>query len=312
MTTRLFAMIGLLAVLVAGCAPKAAAPEYAAPYEADSFAPSVGLVEESKAGYGVLSTGDVASNVEPIDAERMVVKNASLTMAVDDPQASLDRIARLAEGMGGFVVSANVYQMTLSSGVEVPRASITIRVPAEKLIEALAQIRAETRQPVISENITSQDITATYTNLEARLRNLEAAEKQLQGIMEKATRTQDVLDVFNQLTQVREQIEVIKGQMKYYAESAALSAISVELMANAAVQPLTIGRWQPVGVAKDALQALINTLRVLVNIAIWLVLMVIPVLVIVLAPPYLVVRFFLRRRAKRRAMVKPGTPTEQA
>ena len=47
------------------------------------------------------------------------------------------------------------------------------------------------------------------------------------------------------LPTIREQIEVIKGQMKYYEESARLSMVSVELIANEAVQPLTIGGWQP-------------------------------------------------------------------
>lgn len=287
----------ILSFLVSGCAAKAPARDMAEYRGVEGIAlPSQPEYksEESRQAVSLKPSGSIAT-----DVERMVIKNANLTMAVDDPAASMDRIARMAEEMGGFVVSANVYQMTLDSGVEVPRASITVRVPAEKLTDAIAQIKQETKQPVIRENISSQDITGEYTDLESRLRNLEAAEKQLQGILEKATRTQDVLDVFNQLTQVREQIEVIKGQMKYYAEAAALSSISVELMPNEAVQPLTIGRWQPVGVAKDALQALINTVRVLVNIGIWLVLFVAPVLLIVLGPPFLVVRFFLRRRARK-------------
>ena len=50
--------------------------------------------------------------------------------------------------------------------------------------------------------------------------------------MASATKTEDVMNVFNQLTQVREQIEVIKGQIKYYEESAALSAINVQIMAQ--------------------------------------------------------------------------------
>ena len=46
--------------------------------------------------------------------------------------------------------------------------------------------------------------------------------------------------------------------MKYYEQSAALSSISIQLIANAAMQPLTIAGWQPGGVAKQALQSLIK------------------------------------------------------
>ncbi len=301
-----FALI-VLALLISGCAVatqsarQAEAPSVVTSLESAGSAPAAQpLPEVNKSAYALDQT---ATSVD-----RLVIKNANLSMSVEDPQKSMDNISKMAESMGGYVVSAEMYQQTLDNGTKVPQVNITIRVPAERLAEALATIKAETTQPVISENETSQDVTADYTDLDSRLRNLEAAEKQLQNILDQATKTQDVLDVFNQLTQVREQIEVIKGQMKYYSESAALSAVSVELMANAAVQPLTIGGWQPVGVARQALQALINTLRVLANIAIWLVIVVIPVLAIIVLPPFFVIRYFVRRRARRKALVQAPPP----
>ena len=42
--------------------------------------------------------------------------------------------------------------------------------------------------------------------------------------MDSANRTEDVLNVFDQLTRVRGEIEVIKGQIQYFEESARLSA----------------------------------------------------------------------------------------
>jgi hypothetical protein len=239
-----------------------------------------------------------------------VIKNATLTIVVDDPAASMDAIARMADEMGGYVVTANLYQMPLENGVEVPRANIAVRVPAEKLNEALAQIRSQSNQDPRNENVTSQDVTGEYTDLGSRLRNLEATEEQLTEIMGSAIRTEDVLTVYNQLVQVREQIEVIKGQMQYYEQSAALSSISVDLLANAAAQPLTIGGWQPVGVAKDALQALINTLRFLANLLIWIVLLVLPVLVILYLVFVLPLRFAWRKLRPARKPIQPKPPVE--
>lgn len=239
--------------------------------------------------------------------ERIVIKNAELSIAVSSPPDSMDRISRMAEDMGGFVVSANLYQTRLSSGAEVPRATVTIRVPAERLNEALERIKDETEQPVIHENVSSQDVTEDYTDLQSRLRNLEAAEEQLMEIMDSASKTEDVLAVFNQLTQVREQIEVIKGQIQYYEQSAALSSITVELLPNEAVQPLSIGGWQPVGVAKNALQALIRAGQFLVTAAIWIVLFVLPVLAVIIVPIYLIVRGLLRWRHRRKGKVSEPT-----
>jgi hypothetical protein len=252
---------------------------------------------------------DFAADIPQI--ERIVIKNADLTIAVISPPDSMDRISRMAEEMGGFVVSANLYQTRLSSGAEAPRASVTIRVPAERLNEAIERIKDETDQPVVNENVSSQDVTEDYTDLKSRLRNLEAAEEQLMEIMDSATKPEDVLSVFNQLTQVREQIEVFKGQIQYYEQSAALSSIRAELLPNEAVQPLSIGGWQPVGVARDALQALIRAGQFLATAAIYIVLLILPVLAIIIIPIYLVVRGLLRWRRRRKAEVsEPASSSE--
>ena len=120
--------------------------------------------------------------------------------------------------------------------------------------------------------------------------------------MESANRTEDVLNVFDQLTRVRGEIEVIKGQIQYFEESARLSAISVELIPNEVVQPLTIGGWEPVGVIKDALQSLIGALQGLVNVLIWITLFLLPIIIVVGVPLYFIIRGIRswRRRRKER------------
>ena len=313
MLKRVLIALSILEVLLAACGgAKTVAPSFGAQLQVRESVQSTGGGQpaaspmESQPQIG--SANSVyASNIP--EFKHIVIKNAFLWLAVDDPTKSMDNITKMAEEMGGFVVSASMLQVTLDNGSQVPQVSITIRVPAERLYDALSRIKAETAQPVIREDISSQDVTKEYTDLQSRLGNLQAAESQLKEIMASATKTEDVLNVYNQLKQVQEQIEVIKGQIKYYDDSAALSLISVELKANKAVQqPLTIGGWQPAGVAKSALQALIVTLKFLVNALIWIVLLVAPVLVIVLLLPFLIIRsivVYLRKRRKARVAVTP-------
>lgn len=245
------------------------------------------------------------------DVDRIVIRNGSLEIVVDTPPDSMKKISKLAEELGGYVVSASMTEEQLDSGLKVPRATITIRVPAEKFDEAMEAIKSESNRLPLRENIDSQDVTSEYTDLQSRLRNLKNTEEQLLKIQEEAYKTEDVLQVYERLVQVREQIEVIQGQINYYNESSQKSAISVTLIANEAVQPLTIGHWQPVGVAKDAVQALINTVKVLANIAIWLVIFVLPILLL------LYVIFFLplsliwkawRRRVKQKKLAAATPP----
>jgi hypothetical protein len=297
-------IITILALLSAACASGSAArpsatqaPLLALPraeeYAAGSSADTANVQTAVSGSYG----GTVP------EAKRIVIVNASLSIAVADPEASAARIQKMTKDMGGFVVSIQMSQTTLENGARVPLVYMTVRIPAEQLDEALTQVKAETEQPIISEDLNSQDVTSDYTDLQSRLRNLEAAEQQLQEIMADAIKTEDVLAVYNQLVSVREQIEVLKGQIQYYDEASALSSLSIQLQANEAVQPISIGGWQPGGIAKDAIQALINTLKALVNVSIWLVLYILPTAICVFGPLALIawgIYAWWKRRTERR------------
>jgi hypothetical protein len=310
MFKKILIIFSILPLLLAACAP-AAAPE-----QTDETGIGERSLAEGAPAPMEAPAADMAAGYEgeqATAADRIVIKNGHLEIVVEKPEESLDRISQLAEEFGGYVVNANLYQSYLENGQEVPRATITIRVLADKMDEAMARIEAESDRLPQSKTIDSQDVTSEYTDLESRLRNLEAAEAQLVEIMDNANRTEDVLAVYNQLTQVREQIEVIKGQMKYYEESARLSSISVELIANQAVQPITSGGWEPVGVIKDAIQALINGMQVIFNIAAYLILTVLPILLVIALPIYLIVlgvSRWRRRRKNKRLSDKPEDPTE--
>jgi hypothetical protein len=262
------------------------------------------LAESGSAAPREPSVFAVDSAAEVSLSERIVIRNANLSLVVNDPTESSDQIAAMAEEMGGFVVNMNVYQTTFDSGVEGERASITIRVPVERLDEALETIKVGAIE-VRNETVSGQDVTEEFTDLQSRLRHLEAVEQQLLGFLDEARDTEDALSVFSQLEQKQAEIEVIKGRIQYLENSARLSMISVELQPDVAERPLQIGNWRPVGTAKSAIEALLNTLQFLGDVLIVLVLYVLPVavvIVIILWPLRKLYRHF--RPKKEKAPVK--------
>ncbi|MCZ6530188.1 MAG: DUF4349 domain-containing protein [Chloroflexi bacterium] len=288
----------LIAFGLSACASAAPAPEEAlfdpavglgAPVE---FAEDQAVAQSSPARETV---GGFAGDVAP--ADRVVIRTANLSIVVPEPSASVQEIADLANELGGFVVSSNVFQTFFSeANVSAERASITIRVPAERLDEALEAIKDGATE-IQSENTSGQDVTQEFTDLQSRLRNLEAAEEQLLEIMSSAEETEDVLQVFETLRRVSEEIEVIKGRIQYISESARLSAISVELIPDVAAQPLEIGGYRPEGTVKAAFTSLIRALRFLGDAAIWSVICIVPVALILGVPLYFAARTVRRRRA---------------
>jgi hypothetical protein len=273
-------------------------------------APMVAAAPPAEMDYagGEMSAEKVLAETEATNGDRIVIKNANLSIVVSDVAAAMEEIAIMSEGMQGFVVNSNLYKTTTSQGLEVPNANITIRVPAARLDEALAQIKGMVADPkvdILSEDVSGQDVTGEVTDLESRLRNLRAAEEQLIEILDRATEAADVIEIFRELTSVREQIEVIEGQIKYYRESSALSAISVYLQAKEAMEPITIAGWQPGVEVQKALQALVDGGKIIVNILIWLALFAIPILAVIGLPVYLIVRLIRKRRK-----AKPATAEE--
>jgi len=269
-------------------------------------APMVAAAPPAEMDYagGEMSAEKVLAETEATNGDRIVIKNANLSIVVGDVAAAMEEIATMSEGMQGFVVNSNLYKTTTSQGLEVPNANITIRVPAEQLDKALEQIKGMVADPkidILSEDVSGQDVTSEVTDLESRLRNLRAAEEQLIEILDRATEAADVIEIFRELTSVREQIEVIEGQIKYYRESAALSAISVYLQAKEAMEPITIAGWQPGVEVQKALQALVDGGKIIVNILIWLALFAIPILAVISLPVYLIVRLIRKRRKAKPA-----------
>ena len=263
-------------------------------------APDVGVAPEMQAP---ALDPSVASNVDAYNPgtvqtqERLVIENADLAIVVKDPKARMAEINALASEFGGYVVSSNLYQSFTSFGKEVPEATIVIRVPAERLDEALTRIK-EDAVDIDYENRSGQDVTNIYVDLQAQLTAKQAAEAKLLEIMDQATRAEDVLAIYLQVQQVQTAIEQLKGQIKYYEESAAMSSISVRLIAEEGTQPIQIGPWTPEGAAKDAIQDLIRFVQNFVDFLIRFVLLTLPALILIAIPLLLV--YLAGRAAYRR------------
>ena len=223
--------------------------------------------------------------------DRIVIQNVDLSIVIKDPQAKMLEIGALARRLGGFVVSSNMSQVSIGDNLKVPEGSISIRVPATDLDNALAEIKANTVD-VPSENRTGQDVTDKYVDLQSQLKAKQAAADKLYEIMQKTDKPEDTLLVFNQLTQIQSDIEVLKGQINYYEQASSLSVINIRLIAEDTVKPLVIGGWQPQGVARDATQSLITFFQKFIEFLIWLVIYIIPVMAVIILLLALLWRLF--------------------
>jgi hypothetical protein len=281
------ALVVLLLVPVAACgsgAEEGGEGKYPAGSGMEETPVPVAPVAINSSGGADYDFDAIAPTTLNVEDERMIIRTGDIDLVVEDVTQAVEDITWMALSYGGYVVSSYV-----RGEEEEMRGWITFRVPDEDFETALAELR-DMAVSVESESTQSQDVTEDYIDLQARLANAEATEQQYLALLEKAEEIDDILDIYNYLSRIREDIEQLKGQIQYLEQTTSTSLISVSLEPEEAV----VGDgWSVLGVLKAAARGLVTAGKVLGTIAIWL-LIFIPIWGTVLG-------ILLWRRHKKRA-----------
>jgi len=201
------------------------------------------------------TTDQTATTASGSANSRLIIKTGLLSLLVKEVRTSVSQIGGLAETFGGYISSSSL--SIIDETKNKLTATIVIRVPAEKYSQAFEAIK-KTAIKTTSESSSGEDVTQQYTDLGSRLKNLEGAETQLFDIMKNAKETKDVLSVFTELTNIRGQIEQIKGQMQYLEKSGKLATITVYLATEENELPIVEKKWTPLTPFKEGLRALVS------------------------------------------------------
>ncbi len=292
-------IIFLLGLLISACG-NSAGQEMAASdvaYAPEAEMPMV--MEESAAG--LVYSEDARANEELEFSQtgaqpRLIIRTADMSIVVTDTERAMESITQMTEENKGWVVSSNVFQYdeTAKTG------NMTVRIPAagfQSFIDAVGLMAVE----VTRVSTSGQDVTEEYIDLSARLENLEATADRVRAFLDETKNVEEALAVNQELSRLEGEIEVLKGRIKYLEQSSAFSTVSIDLTPDILSQPLEVGGWQPQGVAKSALESLISALQTLVDIAIWLLIFLLPVLLIIALPILLLIVFIRRWRRRRQS-----------
>ncbi len=155
-----------------------------------------------------------------VTQQRIIIRTVDMGVEVDDVGAAIDDIGDLAKRMGGWVVSSD--RPLRHTG------SVSIRVPAEMLDQAILDIRALSLR-VQYESSDSRDVTDEYVDLSSRLKNTMATEEALLKLLERAEKVDDALAVQQNLSRVQEDVERLQGRIKFLEQTSAFSLLNVSL-----------------------------------------------------------------------------------
>jgi hypothetical protein len=221
-----FAFVIAILIAVQGCGQAKRAPDAAQPSGA-----YLGEAEKAMApapAASVAAAPRTASATPPgplaVPAERKIIRNGSLTLEVRRLDDALSAIRTATEKAGGYVT--NESQGKDQYGAR--QGAITCRVPAARLDRTLAEFQALGR--VEGVNVTAEDITEQYFNLEIRLRNQQDLEARFQKLLDKpGNKVSDLLEIEREMARVRGEIDELEGRKRFWDSQVSLSTLTVQL-----------------------------------------------------------------------------------
>jgi hypothetical protein len=183
----------------------------------------------------------------PSISERKITLSATVRLRVDDIPAAVQQIEDIASARAGFVSSSDV---SIASGEDdrEQTATMKIRVPAASYTEVIRELRGIAAR-VDSESSLATEVTDEYTDLQSRLRNLEASEARFLDLLNRAQTVDEILAVQDRVNSTRLEIEQVQGRLNVLNDLTALATIGIEMRL-----PPLVASSQNDGWAEEAVQ----------------------------------------------------------
>ncbi|MBI4560147.1 MAG: DUF4349 domain-containing protein [Candidatus Hydrogenedentes bacterium] len=245
--------------------------------------------EASSPSDAVAAAGTTLASLATSQPDRYLIKNARVSLEVEDARKAADQIVQMVQGLNGYVGEMN----ERADGLGNRWVNLQARVPSDQFDKSLQQF--ETTGKVLDKQVTSQDVTEEYVDTDARTRNLKHTEERLIDHLNRTARLEDILAVERELSRVREEIERLEGRLRFLGNRVSFSTIAVTLQEKAKPKAMLPPESYSTGqVASEATRSLVAFARVLWTRLIW-----VGVWSAVWLPLLLIVWTIIRRIRKR-------------
>jgi hypothetical protein len=301
---KVFLLLLMMVILSSACAqPGTQAPQVEVEYQEealDSGAPEAEEVpeapaEEQAAADELADSSAVLQSSRP-RTHRMIIKNAEISLLAADTDTAIDRTTQIVDDLGGYIISSRIWYEDW--GAESYKYStITIGVPVEAFESTLRRLRGIAVR-VTDENASGKDVTDEFVDLESQLDNLKATRDRIKTFLDQAETVEEALTVNQELTEIEGQIEEIQGRMNYLKDRSSYSTITIHLNPDLPQLTPTPTRtphptatpvpWQPGETFREAGKTLTSIYQGLLDAAIWISVVILPIILPPLLLGYLV------------------------
>jgi hypothetical protein len=228
----------------------------------------------------------------PAPTARKLIRTGNAGLEVKAVPEAVAQVKAWVAEAGGYVGD----ESEAEDGYGVKTAYLTCRVPAEKLDALVARLKE--LGEVEHVQLSAQDITEQYFDLEIRLSNQKRLEARLLELLERRTNElSDLLEIEREAARVRGEIEQLEGRKRFWDNQVSLSTLQVELHEpRPAIAGTEGGAWRTL---LDSFRRFGNNFVFSIAGIIAVAGGLIPVLVVLGLVVWLIVAFFQRRRRRR-------------
>ena len=285
---RILALLLAAVLLLAGCS--------AAPSD-ELYENQAGAVE----GDGIYENGAETEDSVGIEESRKLIRTVDIEAETSDLDAILADLDAQLAALGGYVQNKSVQN---GRGSSYRYATLTLRIPADKLDSFVGHVENATN--ILSSNEEAEDVTLKYSATESRIKTLETEETRLLELLAQAQNLNDLLILESKLADVREELEVVKSQLKLYDSLIDYGTVHLTITE---VKEYTVVEENPTAwerISSGFVKSLQGVWKILTELFIFLI-VALPYLVI---PAGILILVLVLRRRKQKKTPSAPFPTQ--
>lgn len=254
------------------------------------------------------TSGAQATEVQ--DTRRKLIKNVNLEVETETFDELLSTVEDKTQRLGGYIEESYTYNGSNYYGRGTRNASLTIRIPAEKLSEFLSAVSEISN--VISRNESVTDVTLQYVDMDSHKKALQAEQNRLLELLEKAETIEDIISLESRLSEVRYQIESMESQLRAIDNQVSYSTVYLYIDEVTKLTPVKEqSAWEKIStgfvnslyhVGNGFADFVIGFIIALPYLIVW---------AIIIAVIVLIIRWIIRRGKKKRKAPKRKEAAEQ-
>jgi len=154
--------------------------------------------------------------------EQKIIKTGNLRFETNDLESTYSQIQAAVKRHNAIIQND-----TEGKNYESVFKNITVRVPSKNFDAFLKDISKGVSY-FDNKEISSQDVTEEYIDIDARLKAKKVLESRYLELLKKANKVTEMLEIEKQLSAIREEIEAKEGQLRYMQSQVSMSTITIE------------------------------------------------------------------------------------